>query len=193
MAMNMPLSETPSSMSTEQPQAHVVDRQDEPSENLRVVDSVFTQFGFDQLFLKDEQSEQRPLLRTKKRNAPLVLHVDDDVDLVDAVTSRLRASGFRVACALDGVTGIQSALLFPADAIVLDYDMPNGRGDTVIDLLKGNKKTAKIPIVVLTAVHQKGLKRQLLNRGADVFMTKPFEFDELEATISSLLKSLNAT
>ena len=158
---------------------------------LNVVDRVFTQVGFDKLFLDSAQPPKKPNIRSKDVNTPLVLHVDDDVDLVDAVTSRLRASGFRVASALDGISGMQAALLYPASVIILDYDMPNGRGDTVIDLLKANKNTENIPIVVLTAVHKKGLKRELLNKGADVFMTKPFDFDELQATVASLLESSN--
>ncbi len=171
--------------------SNVTTTKDDPaaSESLNVIDRVFTQVGFDKCFLDNGHSNRRPHMRTKDANTPLILHVDDDQDLVDAVTARLKAHGFRVACALDGVSGVQAALLFPADAIILDYDMPNGRGDTVIELLKNNDTTKNIPIVVLTAVHQKGLKRELLSKGADVFMTKPFEFDELQETISSLLES----
>ncbi|MDB4766285.1 response regulator [bacterium] len=152
-----------------------------------VIDRVFTQVGFDQFFLDNSHTPRKPHIIAKKANAPLVLHIDDDQDLVDAVTSRFKASGFRVASALDGVSGVQEALAHPADAIVLDYDMPNGRGDVVIDLLKSNDKTKNIPIVVLTAVHKKGLKRELLSKGADVFMTKPFDFEELQATVSGLI------
>lgn len=157
--------------------------------NRDVVDRVFTEIGFDRLFLDNKQGAKTPHFHAKDANTPLVLHIDDDVDLVDAVTSRLRASGFRVASALDGVTGMQSALLHPASAIILDYDMPNGRGDVVLDLLKANENTKDIPVIVLTAVHKKGLKRHMLNKGADVFMTKPFEFDELQATVTELLES----
>jgi len=152
-----------------------------------VIDRVFTQVGFDQFFLDDSHTPRTPHILVKKSSAPLVLHVDDDQDLVDAVTSRFQASGFRVASALDGVSGVQEALSHPADAIILDYDMPNGRGDVVIDLLKGNDKTKNIPIVILTAVHKKGLKRELLSKGADVFMTKPFDFEELQATVTDLI------
>lgn len=152
-----------------------------------VIDSVFTQYGFDRFYFDQSHTPRVPHLKARDVNTPLVLHVDDDLDLVDAVTSRFKAGGYRVASALDGVSGVQSALLYPADAIVLDYDMPNGRGDTVIELLKGNEKTKNIPIVVLTAVHKKGLKREMLNRGADAFMTKPFEFSELQSTVSSLI------
>jgi CheY-like chemotaxis protein len=154
---------------------------------LSTVDRVFSRSGFEKLFLDGAQPPKRPHIRSKDVNAPLVLHVDDDVDLVDAVTSRLRSKGFRVASALDGISGMQAALLYPASVIILDYDMPNGRGDTVIDLLKSNKNTENIPIIVLTAVHKKGLKRQLLNQGANVFMTKPFDFEELQETVSSMI------
>ncbi len=167
------------------------DKIDDSRKKLNVVDRVFTEIGFDRLFLDNQTPSKKPHFRAKDVDTPLVLHVDDDIDLVDAVTSRLGASGFRVASALDGVTGMQSALLYPASAIILDYDMPNGRGDTVIDLLKANSNTKHIPIIVLTAVHKKGLKRSLLNKGADVFMTKPFEFDELHATITRLLDQSN--
>ena len=159
----------------------------ESTSQASVIDRVFTQVGFDKFFLDDSHTPKSPHMRAKEANAPLVLHIDDDQDLVDAVTSRFQAAGFRVASALDGVSGVQEALALPADAIILDYDMPNGRGDVVIDLLKGNDKTKNIPIVLLTAVHKKGLKRELLSKGADVFMTKPFDFQELQEVVSELI------
>ena len=119
----------------------------------------------------------------------MVLHIDDDVDLVDAVTARFGAAGYRVASALDGRSGFEAALRGPTHAIVLDYDMPNGRGDTVIRNLKQNSQTRHIPIVVLTAVHENGLARRLLNEGADRFMTKPFEFSELHETVKALISA----
>ena len=155
--------------------------------NREAIDSVFTNLSFEKCFLDESHSPGKPNIRFSDKSAPLILHVDDDVDLVDAVTSRLSAAGYRVASALDGVSGMQEALRHPASAIILDYDMPNGRGDVVIDLLKSNDRTAEIPIIVLTAVQKKGLKRTLLSKGANVFMTKPFEFDELQATIEKLL------
>ena len=159
-----------------------------PNANRQAIDSVFTMLGFEECFLDESHSAKKSNLPTQPKTAPLILHVDDDVDLVDAVTSRLAAAGYRVASALDGVSGMQEALRYPADAVILDYDMPNGRGDVVIDLLKANKRTKDIPIIVLTAVQQKHLKRKLLNQGADVFMTKPFEFAELQMVLKDLLR-----
>lgn len=117
---------------------------------------------------------------------PLVLHIDDDSDLVDAMSARLKAAGFETACALDGTTGFHSALMHPASVIILDYDMPNGRGDSVIKLLRKNERTADIPVIVLTALQKKSLRRKLLSMGANVFMTKPFDFQELRSEIERL-------
>ena len=150
--------------------------------------SVVTILGHEKCFQDESHPPRKPMLSRKAKSAPLVLHVDDDVDLVDAVTSRLAAAGYRASSALDGVSGVQEALRQSANAIILDYDMPNGRGDAVIELLKANDKTKDIPIIVLTAVHQKNLGRKLLNKGADIFMTKPFEFAELQANLKSLLE-----
>ena len=150
--------------------------------------SVVTIWGAEKGYLDDPHSPRKPNIYTPAESAPLVLHVDDDVDLVDAVTSRLAAVGFRATSALDGVSGVQAALRTQANAIILDYDMPNGRGDAVIDLLKANDQTKTIPIIVLTALQQKHLQRKLLNKGADIFMTKPFEFTELQANLKSLLE-----
>jgi CheY-like chemotaxis protein len=130
-----------------------------------------------------------PNIDVRYANSPLVLHVDDDADLVNAVSARFGAAGYRVASALDGRSGIEAAQMNPASAIVLDYDMPNGRGDTVIKSLRSQSSTRDIPIVVLTAVHEKGLDRRLLNQGADRFMTKPFEFSELQETVATLIDS----
>ncbi len=159
------------------------------ADHLDVVDQVFTQLQFDRIYLEQEQNPFPAAPVSKETMSPMILHVDDDPDLVDAVTSRFKARGFRVTSALDGISGMHSALVNPADAIILDYDMPNGRGDKVIELLKSNRTTEVIPIVVLTAVHEKGLRRRLLAQGADVFMTKPFDFAELEQTVSRLIES----
>ncbi len=162
---------------------------DAPAGKREVIDKVFTQRSFEKLYLDAPHSPRKPKFNIEDGNLPLVLHVDDDIDLVNAVTARFRASGYRVASALDGESGMKEALFHAANAIVLDYDMPNGRGDQVIELLKKHEETENIPIVVLTAIHKKGLKRQLLNQGADSFMTKPFEFAELEETVAGLIDS----
>ena len=155
--------------------------------NRMAIDSVFTTSGFEKCFLDESHFLGKPNMQTQAKSAPLILHVDDDVDLVDALSSRLAAAGYRVASALDGVSGMQQALRHPANAVILDYDMPNGRGDVVIDLLKANKRTQDIPIIILTAIQKNHLKRKLLSKGADIFMTKPFEFTELQTVLRSLL------
>lgn len=156
----------------------------------RLAGCVSTSSGPSKVFIDGpESSLSAPNIDVRYANTPLVLHVDDDADLVNAVTARFGAAGYRVASALDGRSGIEAAQMNPASAIVLDYDMPNGRGDSVIESLRSKSSTRDIPIVVLTAVHEKGLERRLLNQGADRFMTKPFEFSELQETVATLIDS----
>ncbi|MEM9940279.1 MAG: response regulator [Planctomycetota bacterium] len=154
----------------------------------QVVDSVFSDEFFDMIRIDAPKRGVRAC-HFQKTNArqPLILHIDDDEDLLDVLSMRFKKSGFRSTSALDGQSGVESALLLPADCIVLDYDMPNGRGDRVIDFLKSSQRTAGIPIVVLTAIGKKSVRRRMLSKGANAFLTKPFSYEELVSTIESFL------
>ena len=155
--------------------------------NRQKINSRNAAFGQHKAFIDQSHPPGKPILPAKAKSAPLILHVDDDVDVVDAVTTRLAAFGYRTASAHDGMSGVNEALRQSVNAIILDYDMPNGRGDVVIDLLRANEKTKDTPIIVLTAVEQKNLARQLLNRGANAFMLKQSKLSSLQAILKTLL------
>jgi CheY-like chemotaxis protein len=159
------------------------------NERTHVIDAVFNAEGFGERFLDSGEGIRRPHFDVTCEDKPLVLHIDDDADLVDALTVRLTASGYRVASALDGVAGMATALVNPARVIILDYDMPNARGDVVIDRLKNDARTKHVPVIVLTAVHENDLKRKMIAKGASEFMTKPFEFETLDGVIARLIES----
>lgn len=143
--------------------------------------------GCIQLHWDSSTGIRRPFMIIDGLAKPLVLHIDDDVDLVDALTTRLVASSFRVESAFDGQGGIELARNRPVNAIILDYDLQGGRGDAIVAKLKSDDRTKNIPIIILTAVQERGLQREMLVRGADRFMTKPFEFKELESTVRDLI------
>ena len=144
--------------------------------------------GYGKGYCDQAHPPRKPMLPAKAKSAPLILHVDDDVDLVDALSCRLASFGYRTASALDGVSGVEAASRQSVSAVILDYDMPNGRGDVVIKKLRANEKTKDIPIIVLTAVEQKDLARKLLSQGADVFMTKQSKFTTLQVVLKKLLE-----
>lgn len=81
--------------------------------------------------------------------------------------------------AYDGREGFHKAFMQPASAIILDYQMPNGRGDYVLRRLKETPVTRDIPVIVLTGRKEASIRRMMLNLGADAFLTKPVEFEHL--------------
>lgn len=121
-----------------------------------------------------------------------ILLVDDEEDLVTALTARLAASGYEVLVARDGLEALQKArALFP-DLIVLDLMLPKMDGYKVARLLKFDQRYVKIPIIMLTArgldVDQEAGKKA----GADDYLVKPFDSAYLISRIRELIAAAAA-
>jgi CheY-like chemotaxis protein len=122
----------------------------------------------------------------------LVLVVDDDPDLVEAVSMKLESENYRVAKAYDGVEAWDKIKAERPDLIILDVMMPEKNGYKVCDEIKNDPKYKDITIVLLTAVgeavpstsytHMDG-KTSL----ADEFIPKPIDMDELQEIINHYL------
>lgn len=110
---------------------------------------------------------------------PWVLCVEDDRDFSLALKLRLQQHGISVVRAFEGVEGIQAAFTRPAEAVILDYNLPNGRGDYVLRRLKANALTYDIPVIVVSGQKRPGLEKEMLHLGAVRFFAKPVRFDEL--------------
>lgn len=115
---------------------------------------------------------------------PQVLVIDDDLDLGRALKIKLAAYGVEVLQAVNGMQGYWIALKQRPDAIILDFNMPEGRGDYVLGRLKGHSITKDIPVVILTGRTRGGrtdfgLERELVSMGAVKFLTKPLDFEAL--------------
>lgn len=110
-----------------------------------------------------------------------VLLVEDDVALAEAVASHLRGKGF----AVDPVASLASArAALPVadwDAVLLDLHLPDGDGLSLVPLVR--RKSAEILIVVLTARDQVSDRIRGLDAGADDYLVKPFDPDELLARL----------
>lgn len=121
------------------------------------------------------------MLDTPIRIQPRVLLVDDDRDLIDAVSLRMRASGYETLTANDGRQAVASALSNHPDAIVMDVRMPMMDGLSALDALKRHGETRDIPIVMLSAslVDQQAA----LDYGARFFLKKPYHSQELVAAV----------
>ncbi|MEM9857352.1 MAG: ATP-binding protein [Bacteroidota bacterium] len=116
----------------------------------------------------------------------IVLVVEDNPDLRNHMTSLLK-NDFTVRQSVDGKAGIEDALNLVPDIIVTDLMMPEVDGVELCNTLRSNEKTSHIPIIMLTAKADRGTKLDGLKTGADDFLTKPFDNEELMVRIQNLI------
>ena len=119
---------------------------------------------------------------------PCILLIEDDKDMRDLVSGHLEHCGFDVQRAEDGIKGQALALLYAPDLILLDLMLPKVDGLTLCQRLRRDERTAGIPILMITALGGTKDKVSGFNSGADDYLTKPFDLDELQVRIKALLR-----
>jgi two-component system response regulator TctD len=115
-----------------------------------------------------------------------ILLVEDNLDLGDAVESKLRFAGHSVQWVRDGVQALRWGLDETWDALVLDINLPGKDGFTLIRELRAAGLEA--PVLVMTARAEIEDKIDMLDLGADDYLVKPFDLRELEARLRALLR-----
>ncbi len=115
-----------------------------------------------------------------------VLLVEDEDRLAENIVAALREVGLAVDNALDGETGSQLAEQGIYDAIVLDLMLPGKSGQNVLRDLR--KRSIQSPVLILTAQEGKSSIIDLLNAGADDYLSKPFDLGELLARVKALIR-----
>lgn len=125
--------------------------------------------------------ERRGILALKR-----VLIIEDERGLVLTLTDRLRAEGYEVDAATDGIAGLERATRERWDAILLDVMLPGANGFDVCRDMRQRGVTA--PVIMLTARGQVFDKVLGLKLGADDYLAKPFEMIELLARIEAQLR-----
>ena len=116
-----------------------------------------------------------------------VLIVDDEPDLLRALGLRLKAAGYEVLVAADGIRAMQTAIRDQPSVIILDIGMPGGDGHTVAQRLKASIRTLAIPIIFLTARKSPEDLKRAKEAGAVAYLLKPFKPEELLAAIAKAL------
>ena len=109
-----------------------------------------------------------------------ILVVEDDPEMSRALALNLAARGYRVTTAADGTAALNEAAAAMPDVIVLDLGLPDLDG---MDIIRAIRSYSRIPIVVLSGRTSSGDKVDALEAGADDYVTKPFDVNELVARL----------
>ena len=115
-----------------------------------------------------------------------ILIVEDEFNLADVISSRLKKENYIVDVFYDGETGLENALTNIYDLIILDIMLPKINGIEILKQLR--KEKIKSKIIMLTAKSQLEDKLDGLNNGANDYITKPFHIDELVARVNEYIR-----
>lgn len=122
-------------------------------------------------------------------NAPKrLLVVDDDPNLVLLVKDYLEFRGYEVVAASNGLEALEVMRRLTPDLIICDVMMPEMDGYTFVQTLRSDRATDWIPVIFLSARGQTADRVRGLNAGADAYLVKPFEPEELVAQVEATLK-----
>jgi two-component system OmpR family response regulator len=114
-----------------------------------------------------------------------ILVIEDEADLLASLAKALREEGYAVDTAKDGEDGLYKAESWDYDAILLDVMLPRLDGWTVLQRLRKSKKT---PVLMLTARDAARDRVRGLDTGADDYLVKPFDLEELFARLRALIR-----
>jgi two-component system, OmpR family, response regulator MprA len=116
---------------------------------------------------------------------PRVLVVEDDTDIAGVLRRSLDKEGYEVRVAGDGESALDQAGVFAPDAVVLDLGLPKLDG---VEVCRRLRTAGDVPILILTARDALDARVEGLDSGADDYLVKPFEREELLARIRALLR-----
>ena len=125
------------------------------------------------------------------KDSKQLLLIDDDPNLILLVKDYLEFRGYKVITAENGREALEVLQQQTPDMIICDVMMPEMDGYTLVQQIRNNTSTSWIPVLFLSAKGQSQDRVKGLNMGADVYMVKPFEPEELVAQVESSLKQAN--
>jgi two-component system KDP operon response regulator KdpE len=119
-----------------------------------------------------------------------ILIVDDEAQIIRVLSMALAAQGYRVKSAADGESALAVLKSWPAELIITDLSMPKMDG---VELCRAIRKQSNVPILVLSVRNQEKVKVEALDAGADDYVTKPFQINELLARVRAVLRRQKQT
>jgi len=118
-----------------------------------------------------------------------ILVVDDEINILNSLSDLLTAKGYEVVTAMDGKAGIEMAQKVNPDLILLDIMMPKVSGLELLKEIKSSDKNAHVPIIILSAKSDMDTLNEAMWNYAEKYITKPYNPEELLASIKSSLSS----
>jgi len=115
--------------------------------------------------------------------ARLILLVDDDQDLLTALSGGLRQRDYEVAVALDAVAAMGAAVRLRPDVVVLDVGLPGGEGSVVMKRMHALPQLAGVPVVIMSGRDAQLYRDDALAAGASAYLSKPIDVDDLVLAI----------
>ena len=125
----------------------------------------------------------KPILMRRK-----ILVVEDDPDQLEAIRGNLKAAGFAIGTASDGVDALVKTRSVAPDLIVLDLMLPQLNGLDICKTLRENPATASIPVIMLTGMDSYFTRVAGFEAGVTVYLTKPYQPEELISKVEELLE-----
>lgn len=119
---------------------------------------------------------------------PTILVVEDDLDVAEMLSAYFRVQGYEVLVANGGEDGVETCRAHRPNLVILDIRLPDIDGYEVARLLRSNRRTADIPIIFLTEKRHREERLQGLELGADDYITKPFDIQELRLRVRNALR-----
>ena len=122
---------------------------------------------------------------------PKILIVEDDLDVAEMLNAYFRVQGYEVFTVNWGEDGVRSCLTVQPNLVILDIRLPDIDGYEVARRLRSDRRTAEVPIIFLTEKRDRSDRLQGLELGADDYITKPFDVQELRLRVRNALKRVS--
>jgi DNA-binding response OmpR family regulator len=116
-----------------------------------------------------------------------VLLIEDEPNIIEAISFILSRDGWTVHTHADGVTAADRVRSVPPDLVILDMMLPGRSGLDILRDLRGHADTADLPVMMLTARGQARDREMAMSAGATHYMTKPFSNAEMLASVRNLM------
>ena len=120
-----------------------------------------------------------------------ILIIEDDLDVAEMLNAYFRVQGYDVFTVNWGEDGVRSCQTIHPDLVILDIRLPDIDGYEVARRLRGDRRTADVPIIFLTEKRDRSDRLQGLELGADDYITKPFDVQELRLRVRNALKRVS--